>query len=113
MNIIKDKSTGIFPQAFVNSTSAFDIFNVYENITSVSNKKNIDGICKSVDSIFLNMILSNANNFHFDENFFNSNEIQMLQNMYSHQISIILSNKGFGLTNLLKDQIENKIKKED
>ncbi|QCI19395.1 hypothetical protein [Buchnera aphidicola] len=72
------------------------------------NIKNKNSIIKSIETIFINMVLSNKNTLCSENTFFNSDQIKMLNSMYTYQLSSVLSTKGFGIGNLLCEKISSK-----
>ncbi|CAL4043211.1 Peptidoglycan hydrolase FlgJ [Buchnera aphidicola (Anoecia corni)] len=96
---IENNSIDLIKNNYKHSKSHLNYLVKTNNSKKKINLKNKNSITKSIEMIFINMVLSNKNIFYSENTLFNSDQMKMLNSMYTYQLSSVLSKKGFGLEN--------------
>ena len=85
------------------------IYNKKTVYTSIKESKDdILNAAKKVEGLFLNIILKSMRNSLPKNDLFNNDTKSMYEDIYDHTISQKISEKGFGLANIIAAQILKK-----
>lgn len=70
-------------------------------------EQTIDKVAKQFEAIFIQMVMQNMRNANLpiSSGIFDSNQMNMYQDLYDKQLSLNLSEKGIGLADLIKQQL--------